>query len=74
MWRMTANKIAEVFGQRVTRKLKGKLNTVAEQIDHGHHIFRAYYRNAFISRVGNWRSAPQDRPIHCSPFPLGVPH
>jgi len=50
MWRMTANKIAEVFGQRVTKRLKGKLNTVVEQVDHGHHIFRAYYRNAFIKQ------------------------
>ena len=50
LWRMTANKIAEVFGQRATRKLKGKLSTVVEQIEHGHHIFRAYYRNAFIKQ------------------------
>ena len=50
LWRLTANKIAEVFGQRVTRKLKSKLNTVVEQIEHGHHIFRAYYRNAFIKQ------------------------
>jgi hypothetical protein len=50
LWRMTANKIAEVFGQRITRKLKGKLNTVVEQVEHGHHIFRAYYRNAFIKQ------------------------
>jgi hypothetical protein len=46
LWRMTAHKIAEVFGQRVTSKLKGKLSTVVEQVEHGHHIFRAYYRNA----------------------------
>ena len=50
LWRMTANKIAEVFGQRITRKLKGKLSTVVEQVEHGHHIFRAYYRNAFIKQ------------------------
>jgi hypothetical protein len=50
LWRMTANKIAEVFGQRVTRRMKGKLSTVVEQIEHGHHIFRAYYRNAFIKQ------------------------
>ena len=50
LWRMTAHKIAEVFGQRVTKKMKGKLNTVLEQIEHGHHIFRAYYRNAFIKQ------------------------
>ena len=50
LWRTTANKIAEVFGQRVTKRLKGKLNTVVEQVEHGHHIFRAYYRNAFIKQ------------------------
>lgn len=50
LWRTTANKIAEVFGQRVTKRLKGKLNTVVEQIEHGHHIFRAYYRNAFVKQ------------------------
>ena len=50
LWRMTAHKIAEVFGQRVTKRMKGKLNTVVEQIEHGHHIFRAYYRNAFIKQ------------------------
>lgn len=42
LWRMTANKISEVFGIRITKKLKGKLNTTLEQIEHGHHIFRAY--------------------------------
>jgi len=50
LWRMTANKIAEVFGQRVTKKMKGKLSTAVEQIEHGHHIFRAYYRNAFLKQ------------------------
>ena len=50
LWRMTANKIAEVFGQRITKRLKGKLNTVVEQVEHGHHVFRAYYRNTFIKQ------------------------
>ena len=50
LWRTTASKIAEVFGQRVTKRLKGKLNAVVEQVEHGHHIFRAYYRNAFIKQ------------------------
>ena len=50
LWRMTASKISEVFGQRMTRKFKGKLNTTLEQIEHGHHIFRAYWKNAFIKQ------------------------
>ena len=50
LWRMTANKISEIFGNRITKKLKGKLNTTLEQIEHGHHIFRAYWKNAFIKQ------------------------
>ena len=50
LWRMTANKISEIFGSRITKKLKGKLNTTLEQIEHGHHIFRAYWKNAFIKQ------------------------
>jgi hypothetical protein len=50
LWRMTANKISEIFGSRITKKLKGKLNTTLEQIEHGHHIFRAYWKNAFVKQ------------------------
>jgi hypothetical protein len=50
LWKMTANKISEVFGSRITKKLKGKLNSTIEQIEHGHHIFRAYWKNAFIKQ------------------------
>jgi len=50
LWRLTANKISEIFGSRVTNKLKGKLNTTLEQIEHGHHIFRAYFKHAFVKQ------------------------
>jgi hypothetical protein len=50
LWRLTANKISEIFGVRVTKKLKGKLNTTLEQIEHGHHIFRAYFKHAFVKQ------------------------
>jgi hypothetical protein len=50
LWRLTANRISEVFGVRLTRKLRGKLSTVVDQIEHGHHIFRAYWKNAFIKQ------------------------
>jgi hypothetical protein len=50
LWRLTANKISEIFGSRVTRKLQGKLNTTLEQIEHGHHIFRAYFKHAFVKQ------------------------
>jgi len=50
LWRLTAQKISEIFGVRVTKKLKGKLNTTLEQIEHGHHIFRAYFKHAFVKQ------------------------
>jgi len=30
LWRLTAHKISEIFGVRLTKKLKGKLNTTLE--------------------------------------------
>jgi hypothetical protein len=50
LWRLTAHKISEIFGSRVTKKLKGKLNTTLEQIEHGHHIFRACFKHAFVKQ------------------------
>jgi hypothetical protein len=50
LWRMTAHKISEVFGSRLTKKLKGKLHTTLEQVEHGHHLFRAYWKNAFVKQ------------------------
>ena len=47
---MTAHKISEIFGVRFTKKLKGKLSTTLEQIEHGHHIFRAYFKHAFVKQ------------------------
>src|SRR5258708_27042011 len=36
LWRLTAHKIAEIFGARLHRRLPGKLATVIDQIEHGH--------------------------------------
>ena len=48
LWRLTAHKIAKVFGTRLQRNHRGKLSTVIDQIEHGHHVFRAYFRNAVL--------------------------
>ena len=41
LWRLTADKIAEIFGTRLNRTMHGKLATVIDRIEHGHHVFRA---------------------------------
>lgn len=50
LWRLTAHKISEIFGTRLTRRRRGKLHTTLEQIEQGHHIFRAYWKNGFLKQ------------------------
>jgi hypothetical protein len=50
LWRLTADKIAEIFGTRVHRRMHGKLATIIDRIEHGHHVFRAYFKNAFLKQ------------------------
>ena len=50
LWRLTAHKISQIFGVRLTQKFRGKLSTVIEQIEHGHHVYRAYWKNAFLKQ------------------------
>jgi hypothetical protein len=50
LWRLTANRISEIFGVHLHKRLRGKLATVLDQIEHGHHVFRAYWKNAFLKQ------------------------
>jgi len=52
LWRLGADKIALIFGTRLkrNRRMRGKLATVIDQIEHGHHVFRAYFKNAFLKQ------------------------
>ena len=50
VWRWTSDHFSQVFGIRVTRRLRGKLHTTLEKIEHGHHVFRAYWKNAFVKQ------------------------
>src|SRR5499427_8359997 len=50
LWRLTADKIAEIFGTRVHRRMHGKLATIIDRIEHGHHVYRAYFKNAFLKQ------------------------
>ena len=50
LWRLTANRISEIFGVRLNKRLGGKLATVIDQIEHGHHVLRAYWKHAFLKQ------------------------
>ena len=47
---MTAHKISEMFGVRLTKQFQGKLHAVIDQMEHGHHVFRAYWKQAFLKQ------------------------
>ena len=46
--RMIPDKITQIFGFRLHKKLRGKLQTVLEKVEHGHHVFRACGKNAVL--------------------------
>jgi hypothetical protein len=45
LFRLAADKVAHIFGVRVTKRLRGKLHSVLETLDHGHHVLRIYCKN-----------------------------
>ncbi len=40
--RLAADKVAHIFGVRITKRLHGKLHSMLEKLDHGHHVLRIY--------------------------------
>jgi hypothetical protein len=42
LFRLTADKVAQIFGVRKHRRLRGKLHSMLEKLDHGHHVLRIY--------------------------------
>ncbi len=46
--RLSADRIAQVFGWRLHKRLPGKLSSVLEKTEHGHHVLRAYAKNGVM--------------------------
>lgn len=46
--RLSADRIAQILGWRLHKRLPSKLNSVLEKTQHGHHVLRAYAKNALI--------------------------
>ena len=40
----------------MTRKLKGKLNTTLDKLEHGRHTLRAYFKNSFVKQYEKFRT------------------
>ena len=51
LFRLTADKLSQMFGFRLHKRLRGKLTTVLEKMEHGHHghhVLRACGKNAVL--------------------------
>jgi hypothetical protein len=48
LFRLTADKLSQMFGFRLHKRMPGKLATVLERIDHGHHVLRACAKHAVL--------------------------
>jgi hypothetical protein len=46
--RLSADRISQVFGWRLHKRLPGKLSSVLERTEHGHHVLRAYANSAVM--------------------------
>ncbi len=42
VFRLTADQITQLFGVRKHKRLRGKLHSMLEKVDHGHHVLRVY--------------------------------
>lgn len=45
---MLPDKITQIFGFRLHKRLRGKLQTVLEKVEHGHHVFHACGKSAVL--------------------------
>jgi hypothetical protein len=46
--RLSADHISQIFGWRLHKRLGGKLTSMLECTEHGHHVLRAYAKNAVM--------------------------
>ena len=45
LFRLTADKITQIFGVRKHKRIRGKLHSMLEKLDHGHHVLRIYCKS-----------------------------
>jgi len=45
-----SDKVSYIFGQRITRRLKGKLVNILQSYKRAHHVFSLHFKNSFIKQ------------------------
>jgi len=50
LWRVDGERIWRFFGRGHRDRIQGKLQTIMEQVEHGRHVFRAYWKHAWVKQ------------------------
>jgi len=50
LWRFTGERIWRAFGRSHRDRLNSELQTIMERIEHGQHVFRAYWKHAWVKQ------------------------
>ena len=50
LWRLTGERIWRAFGRGHRDRITGKLQTIMEALEHGPHIFRTYWKRAWVKQ------------------------
>ena len=50
LWSVTGDKICRMFARSHRDRINGKLQTILEGVEHGQHVFRAYWKHAWLKQ------------------------
>lgn len=50
LWSITGDKICRMFARSRRDRISGKLQTVLDGVEHGAHVFRAYWKHAWLKQ------------------------
>lgn len=56
LFSLSADKVTNIFGWRVNRRFKGKLQAVLERLNQGHYVLRAHFKNSFLKAYEKLRT------------------
>jgi hypothetical protein len=56
LWRINGDRIWRVFGKGHRNRFNGKLQTILERVERGQHVFRAYWKHAWIKQYEKYRT------------------
>jgi hypothetical protein len=54
LYLLTADRLAQVFGQRLLKRMPGKFTTVVARLDAARHVLRSYWRHSFVKQYEKW--------------------